>query len=101
VGSPGERWQNALKAAADRCEAVLFLISLNWLNSRWCLSEYLLAKQLGKRLFPLIIGEVGIAALPADIADHQAVDLVSNPQGWNGSSRVCGGLASCASAFKT
>ena len=34
--APGERWQNALKAAADRCEAVLFLVSLNWLNSRWC-----------------------------------------------------------------
>src|SRR5262249_10895848 len=46
-----------------RCEAVLFLISLNWLNSRWCLSEYLLAKQLGKRLFPVIIGEVEISAL--------------------------------------
>jgi WD40 repeat protein len=81
--APGERWQNALKAAADRCEAVLFLISLNWLNSRWCLSEYLLAKQLGKRLFPVLIGEVGVAALPADMAaDHQAVDLASDPQGW-------------------
>jgi TIR domain len=48
--APGERWQNALKAAADRCEAVLFLISPNWLQSAWCLSEFLLAKQLGKRL---------------------------------------------------
>jgi hypothetical protein len=54
--APGERWQNALKAAADRCEAVLFLISPNWLASNWCLSEFLLAKQLGKRLFPLLIG---------------------------------------------
>src|SRR5215831_11473124 len=81
--APGERWQNALKAAADRCEAVLFLISLNWLNSRWCLSEYLLAKQLGKRLFPVIIGDVGVAALPADMAaDHQAVDIVSDAHGW-------------------
>jgi hypothetical protein len=25
--APGERWQEALKAAADRCEAVLFLVS--------------------------------------------------------------------------
>jgi TIR domain len=32
--SPGERWQEALKAAADRCEAVLFLISPAWRDSR-------------------------------------------------------------------
>jgi TIR domain len=81
--APGERWQNALKAAADRCEAVLFLISASWLNSRWCLSEYLLAKQLGKRLFPIIIESVDLSALPADMtADHQAVHLVLDPQGW-------------------
>jgi WD40 repeat protein len=81
--APGERWQNALKAAADRCEAVLFLVSPNWLNSPWCLSEFLLAKQLGKRLFPLLIGGVSIDALPSEIAsDHQAVDLVGDPLGW-------------------
>jgi hypothetical protein len=33
---PGERWQEALKAAADRCEAVLFVISPAWLGSRSC-----------------------------------------------------------------
>jgi hypothetical protein len=81
--APGERWQNALKEAADRCQAVLFLVSQNWLNSRWCLSEYLLCKQLGKRLFPVIIGDVSISALPADMAaDHQAVNLALDPQGW-------------------
>jgi tetratricopeptide (TPR) repeat protein len=81
--APGERWQNALKAAADRCEAVLCIITENWLNSRWCLSEYLLAKQLGKRLFPVIFGDVGISALPADMAiDHQAVDVAHDSQGW-------------------
>jgi hypothetical protein len=44
--APGERWQAALRAAAERCEAVLFLVSQHWLASRWCQSEYLLAKQL-------------------------------------------------------
>jgi len=29
--APGERWQEALRAAADRCEAVLFLVSPAWL----------------------------------------------------------------------
>jgi TIR domain len=81
--APGERWQNALKVAADRCEAVLFLISPNWLDSRWCRSELLLAKLLGKRLFPVIIGDVAVSALPAEFAaDHQVVDVVLDPQGW-------------------
>jgi hypothetical protein len=53
--SPGERWQEALKKAADRCEIVLFLISPAWRNSKWCLAEFFLAKQLGKRLFGVLI----------------------------------------------
>jgi hypothetical protein len=32
---PGAQWQQALKAAADRCEAVLFLVSPAWLDSKW------------------------------------------------------------------
>ena len=31
--SPGERWKDALKNAADRCEAVLCLVSPTWLAS--------------------------------------------------------------------
>jgi len=82
--APGEHWQNALKAAADRCEAVLFLISPNWLASHWCLSEFLLAKQLGKRLFPLLIAGASMEGLPNEIAsDHQAVDLIGDPHGWD------------------
>ncbi len=34
--APGEHWQEALKAAAERCQAVLFLISKDWVGSRWC-----------------------------------------------------------------
>ncbi|WP_287342004.1 toll/interleukin-1 receptor domain-containing protein [Mesorhizobium sp.] len=101
--APGERWQNALRAAADRCDAVVFLISLDWLNSRWCLSEYLLAKQLGKRLFPVIIDDVEISALPADMAaDHQAVDLVLDVQGWERLKQGLNGrvLMPKASAFR-
>jgi hypothetical protein len=81
--APGERWQAELRAAADRCEAVLFLVTPNWMASRWCLAEYLLAKQLGKSLFPITFGEIDVTALPADMAaDHQAVDVVIDPQGW-------------------
>jgi hypothetical protein len=33
----GERWERALNEAALRCEAVLFLVSREWLASGWCL----------------------------------------------------------------
>ena len=51
----GERWQAALKSANERCELVLFLISPDWAASRWCLAELLLAKQLNKRIFGVIV----------------------------------------------
>ncbi len=37
---PGERWKDALKNAADRCEAVLCLVSPTWLASAECWLEY-------------------------------------------------------------
>jgi TIR domain len=81
---PGERWQDALKSAADRCQAVLLLVTPEWLASKWCLAEFLLAKQLGKRLFPVLVAQVGIDALPLEMSSSdQAVDVVGDPQGWD------------------
>jgi hypothetical protein len=75
--APGERWQEALKAAADRCEAVLFLVSPAWLVSRWCLAEFLLAKSLNKRIFGVIIEPVPFERLPAEMtAEWQLCELV-------------------------
>jgi hypothetical protein len=51
----GERWQAALKQAAERCELVIFLVSPEWTASKWCLAEFLLAKTLNKRIFGVII----------------------------------------------
>jgi hypothetical protein len=65
---PGERWQEALKAAADRCEAVLFLVSPAWLASKWCLAEFLLAKSLHKRIFGVIVEPVPFEQVPAEMA---------------------------------
>ncbi len=73
----GERWQEALKAAADRCEAVLFLVSPAWLASKWCLAEFLLAKTLHKRIFGLIIEPVPSDRLPTEMtAEWQLCELV-------------------------
>jgi hypothetical protein len=74
----GERWERALNEAASRCEVVLFLISRNWLDSRWCLKEFNLARKLNKRLFGVLIEAIGIVRLPADLTGAwQIVDLAS------------------------
>ena len=76
--APGERWQEALKAAADRCEAVLFLVSDAWLASRWCLAEFLLAKTLHKRIFGLTIEPIAIEKLPVEMTgEWQLCDLAA------------------------
>ncbi|MGD0184057.1 MAG: SUMF1/EgtB/PvdO family nonheme iron enzyme [Roseiarcus sp.] len=55
----GERWERALHEAATRCEAVVFLVSGNWLASGWCLREYALARALNKKLFAVVVDLAG------------------------------------------
>jgi hypothetical protein len=47
---PGERWKDALNRAATRCEAVICLLSQNWLNSAECLVEFRYAENLHKAI---------------------------------------------------
>jgi formylglycine-generating enzyme required for sulfatase activity len=63
----GELWERALNQAANRCEAVLFLVSRAWLNSSWCLKEFNLAHRLNKRLFGVLIEDLAIADLPVNL----------------------------------
>ena len=73
----GERWERALHAAAQRCEAVIFLISRKWLASGWCAKEYALARGLNKQLFAAIVEPgFGIADLPPEYTGSwQVTDL--------------------------
>lgn len=79
--SPCERWQAALKAAQDRCEAVMFLISPAWRDSRWCLAEFLQAKQLGMPVFGVIVESTPLDSLPKEMtAEWQLCDLVTGEE---------------------
>lgn len=79
--APGERWQAALKQAAHRCEAVVFLISPAWRDSRWCLAEFLLAKQLGKTIFGVLVEATPLDSLPAEMtSEWQLCDLVTGTE---------------------
>jgi formylglycine-generating enzyme required for sulfatase activity len=72
----GQRWQEALKRAADHCELVLFLISPQWVASKWCLAEFLLAKQLNKRIFGILIAATPRSEIPTEMTSQwQLADL--------------------------
>jgi TIR domain len=74
----GERWERALNEAANRCEAVLFLVTRVWLGSRWCMKELNLAHRLNKRLFGVLIEDITIAELPPDLTrTWQLVNLAA------------------------
>jgi TIR domain len=76
--APGERWERALYQHAAECEAVLFLVSQNWLASDWCRREYELARKLNKWPFIVLIEDLSIEELPAFLKDaHQAVRLAA------------------------
>jgi hypothetical protein len=62
--APGERWMAALAGAVDRCEAVLFLVSPAWKDSKYCYAEFFQAKNLGKRIFGVIVESIPLAELP-------------------------------------
>ena len=78
--SAGQRWAHALEDAATRCEAVLFLVSGDWLGSKWCADEYQLASKLNKKLFALLIDDVALDQLPGGLAAQwQVVRLKGEP----------------------
>ena len=53
---PGQRWKDALRQAATRCEAVICLLSPNWEASAECKTEYRTAETLNKPIFPVRLG---------------------------------------------
>jgi hypothetical protein len=75
----GERWERALHDAANRCEAVIFLVSGNWLESGWCMREYSLARALNKKLFATLIDPTkNIELLPPELKGvWQIIDLAA------------------------
>ena len=63
----GERWERKLNEAANRCEAVLFLVSRSWLASDWCLKEFHLATRLNKRMFGVLVEDLSLSDLPGEL----------------------------------
>ncbi len=76
--APGQRWRDELKRAGERCAAVIVLISPDWAASKWCLTEFMVAAQLGKRIFPVLALPTPLDDLPPELTgDYQIVDVSS------------------------
>jgi tetratricopeptide (TPR) repeat protein len=79
--APGEKWKEALKNAAYRCEAVLALVSPEWLARDWCRAELNTAELLGKKIFVLLIGSKS-SDIASSLKDAQYVDLINDPDAY-------------------
>ena len=66
----GERWERALHQAASRCDAVLFLVSRQSLDSDSCRRESPLAPRLTKRIVPLPLDNSAPGDLPAELTEY-------------------------------
>jgi hypothetical protein len=76
--APGERWMAALAGAVDRCEAVIFLVSPAWRDSKFCFAEFYQARNLGKRIFGVIVEPIPLSQLPEQMtAEWQVCDLTA------------------------
>ena len=88
----GQRWQEELKKAGERCAAVIVLVSPEWIASRWCQVEFLVAAQLGKRIFGVIVSPTAFGDLPIELTQYQIVDISTNAAALDGFERLRWGL---------
>ncbi|MEB3321812.1 MAG: TIR domain-containing protein, partial [Synechococcaceae cyanobacterium] len=83
----GRDWEQELYHQMRRCRAVIALCSEDFLASRWCFAEVVMARMLGKGLFPVRIGPCDPPSL---LKTRQMVDLTADPE--EGHERLWRGL---------
>jgi len=74
--APGQRWEEELQKAGERCAAVVVLISPDWCESKWCFHEFKFAKALGKKVFPVLIRPTPWGDIPQELTSQfQLADI--------------------------
>ncbi len=51
----GQKWWDVIKKQLDWCEGFVYLLSPDSVTSEYCKKEFLIAKELGKHIFPVLI----------------------------------------------
>jgi hypothetical protein len=91
--APGQRWEENLKQVVERCSGMLVLMSPNWAESRWCQAEFLAAKLMGKKIFPLFVAPTPLDEVPVELkATFQIADISLAEKEAEGLERLAIGL---------
>jgi hypothetical protein len=73
----GSGWEQTLYRQLRQCQAVIALLSPNWLASKWCFPELVLARERGKAIFPVKVQPCEAGGVFGDI---QHIDLTAEPE---------------------
>src|SRR5215203_64554 len=63
----GQRWLDRLQESAQRCKAVLFVLSRELLASRYCTAEFWEARKQERPLFAVVIDDTAVSEVPAEM----------------------------------
>ena len=78
--APGQRWEEELQKAGERCLAVVVLVSPDWCASKWCFHEFKFAKALGKKIFPVLVQPTPWGELPLELTSQFQMANISSPE---------------------
>jgi WD40 repeat protein len=73
---PGEQWEQRLYQELSRSHAIVIVLTRNWLESKWCWAEMVVARTLGKTIIQVICSPQGDQMV---LPQFQAVYLLD----WN------------------
>lgn len=76
--APGAAWERTLYRELEGADAVILILTANWMASKWCFAEFTQARALGKPVFPIIEAPAGDRLVASDI---QHLDLLIDRQG--------------------
>jgi hypothetical protein len=83
----GTDWTQVLYQRLRQCQVVVALITPNWLESKWCFGEMVMARENGKPIFPV---KSKPCELPGLLTDLQSIDLTVDKE--SGYRRLAAGL---------
>lgn len=69
----GQKWWDEIIKHLDRSDGLVYLLSPDSVRSEYCQKEFVLARDAGKHIFPVLIQ--GRTALPDSLKAYQAIDL--------------------------
>lgn len=73
----GAAWEQTLYRKLRQCQAVIALLTPNWLASKWCFAELVQARERGKAIFPVKVQPCDTSGVFSDI---QHIDLTAQPE---------------------